>query len=76
MNLNDVGKEKIIREQCENLSSCLEQLTRVIAQQPGRKDLYLLRTLMEDTLTKIYRNYHFNHGGFTKTTGSQLRRIW
>ncbi|MBA3045239.1 MAG: hypothetical protein KKH41_07595 [Candidatus Thermoplasmatota archaeon] len=46
-----------IREQCDNLSQCVERLTNIIERQPGRKDLYLLRNLMENALTNLQDNY-------------------
>jgi len=75
MNQASDDKEQILREQCENLSSCLDQLTKVIDRQPGRRDLYLLQTLLEETLTSIHLHYNFG-GGFAKSAGSQLRRVW
>jgi hypothetical protein len=75
MNQASDNKEQILREQCENLSSCLDQLTKIIDREPGRRDLYLLQTLLEETLSSIHRNYNFS-GGFAKSAGSKLRRIW
>jgi len=50
-------KAVCIREQCDNLSECVERLTSIIEHQPGRKDLYLLRNLIENALTTLQGNY-------------------
>jgi hypothetical protein len=57
MNLEAEDQKTRLAEQCENLSFCLERLTWVIERNPGRKDLYVLRTMLEDALTKVNRQY-------------------
>ena len=57
MNLEAKELRACLAEQCENLSCCLERLTWVIERNPGRKDLYVLRTMLEDALTKVNLHY-------------------
>jgi hypothetical protein len=57
MNLEAEDIKTRLAEQCENLSCCLERITRVIEHNPGRKDLYVLRTMLEDALTRVNRHY-------------------
>ena len=54
----ETNEKKIcIREQCDNLSQCVERLTGIIECQPGRNDLHFLRTLMENALSNLQKNY-------------------
>ena len=46
-----------LEEQCTNLTQCIERLTMIIEHHPGRKDLYLLRTLMENALNNLNEHY-------------------